>query len=625
VPVQLVPLLLLPGDSSSFTWPLLGLSAVLHSKFPRINALLGPGGAGLINMALAATLINPDGPLAAVMNASELLAESSGSSGSSGSSAGPARQQLQAVLAAAEAVHPHAVSMQLAERLLNALWAVLSGSVLSTATSSGSMGAVTTTVSSAASVSTPEGAAAAWQQVAVQLLQGVDTDVAIKLLTGFAHKQQGNWEAQLRAIAVAATLQDQDHSSKQLLPQLLAQVCAGNKYPPLSFLSLLLHHTAVQLSGDDTAAVLSTALAQLTANYATDLAALQECGAGAADSGYGSSRGQWGDVGVTGEFDSWGLDALSGVEELFAGQGFADSSSGPQYRSTSSFYNSSSTTTSASNSDSSGSSSSRSFQPRIKLSSVPASSIGLVEALVKGACARGHGAEAVQFMTEVLAVTHNRNRLQQDIAAAGELPSGPVLVVEEDQEQQLLQLAVLAVNCCLDSSKEDVVAPSAIGSSQVEGGAPGLTAVKLQAVLPELLQLLADRGHYVCSNEVVTAVCRALAGQYGSRAAGGSAGSAAVSPQLVGRVLTSAADGVRRSEGVLSAAKPVGAVFLTAAAEGLFSEVGLSVPQCLVLLGAVAAYLPERLALQVVAAAAGRLHSVMPQAVSIVRQVARKE
>jgi hypothetical protein len=47
------------------------------------------------------------------------------------------------------------------------------------------------------------------------------------------------------------------------------------------------------------------------------------------------------------------------------------------------------------------------------------------------------------------------------------------------------------------------------------------------------------------------------------------------------------------------------------------------VQQCLVLLSALAPAVPEKLALQLVAAGAGRLHSVMPQAVSIVRQAAR--
>jgi hypothetical protein len=94
---------------------------------------------------------------------------------------------------------------------------------------------------------------------------------------------------------------------------------------------------------------------------------------------------------------------------------------------------------------------------------------------------------------------------------------------------------------------------------------------------------------------------------------------------LVGQVLTSAAEGVRECEGgVLSAARPAGGLLLATAAEGLFGDVRVSVPQCLVLLAAVAAHVPEKLGLQLVAAAAGRLHSVTPQAVSIVRQVARK-
>lgn len=87
-------------------------------------------------------------------------------------------------------------------------------------------------------------------------------------------------------------------------------------------------------------------------------------------------------------------------------------------------------------------------------------------------------------------------------------------------------------------------------------------------------------------------------------------------------MLVSAAAGVKKSEGVLSAAKPAGGLFLATAADALFGDSRLSVEQCLVLLAAVAAHLPERLGLQIVAAAAGRLHSVMPPAVSVVRQVA---
>lgn len=638
---QLVPLLLLPADSSSYTWPLLGLSAVLHTKFPRMHSLSGgsASGASLTNMALAATFVNPDGPLAAVMRASELLAASSGAAEGrcdGGSSRGVVDDEgdgLLAALTAAEAVHPHAVAMQLAERLLNALWAVLTGN----ATNSNNSASTT----SAAAVSTPEGASAAWQEIATALLWGVSAESGLKLLGGFAHRQQGNWEAQLRAVAVAAALQQpqqglggqdvsrglvgRDEGARaNLLSGVLAQVCAGNNYPPLAFLSLLLNHTVVPLSSSNTAAVLEAALGQVVSTYGTTVGdkggqqgdnTYSSTSSGGGVGGSGSSggankkEGLWGGgVGTTGEFDSWGFDATLLADQGFADalQGFSSSSGGPQYRSTSGF--------------GANSSNGSNGWSRAKLSAVPANVISQVNSLVKGACARGHAAAAVSFLTQLLqlsrSTTSNTALVQQQSA---------VLVLDSTQEQQLLQQVVLAVDkaCCSGAGGDASCTTTT-------------TAAQLSDCMCTLLAVLADRGHLTCINQVVAVVCEALAAQHAQHntSISSTTGVGQVSPALVGLVLTAAAEGVRRSEGgVLSAAKPAGARFLATAAESLFGGGGvgvgggvkLSVEQCLVVLSAVCAHLPERLGLQIVAAAAGRLHSVMPQAVSIVRQVAVKD
>jgi hypothetical protein len=597
-------------------------------------------------MALAATLVNPDGPLAAVMHASQLLTDEStglgfadsSSSGSGTSSGGPDKRDLLAALAAAEAVHPHAVAMQLAERLLNALWAVLTGSILTSSSSSSSSSG------SIGGVGTPEGAAAAWQQVATQLLLGVDGATAVKLLGAFAHRQQGNWEAQLRPLAVAAALQgsgcscdrgghhqQQQQQQRQLLSELLGEVCAANSHPPLSFLSLLLHNAEVPLSSSDTTAVLTAALDQLTASYSTQL---RNVGAGSISSNgsaIGSGTGMWGQVGVTGEFDSWGFDALAGAQGLLGDQGLGealqgfDSSFGPRYQGTSSFYNG------GSNSSGYGGG----FSARAKLSAVPGSVIRLVGSLVEGACSRGHAAEAVLFLTQVVQLSH-KSTISVKAAAAVGSAARVVLVVDGEQEQQLLQLAVMAVSSSLGEAGEGRGQETASQTAAAAAAAASATAAgcgHMPRALRCLLDVLGDRGHLSCVNELVTLVCQSLAGQYmqhagvystprAAAADTSSSSSSWVGPGEVGQMLVSAAAGVRKSEGVLSAAKPAGGLFLATAADALFGDSRLSVEQCLVLLAAVAAHLPERLGLQIVAAAAGRLHSVMPQAVSVVRQVA---
>jgi hypothetical protein len=488
--------------------------------------------------------------------------------------------------------------MQLAARLLDALWAVLTNNHPASAGSTDT---------------TPAGAAAAWQQIAVHLLAGVEARTAVKLLSGFAHRQQGNWEAQLQALAVAAALDCQhtgsSSSNKQVLGELLGQVCDSNSYPPLSFLSLLLHTTDLPLSSSDTAAVLAAAFVQLTAHYGTQLPAVG-----------GRSGSVLGGVGVGGDFDSWGFDALAGAQGLWAGgdrglgealSGFG-SSEGPQYRATSSFA-----------AGSSSSSVGAAAAARSKLSPVPDSVLGLVGSIVRGACARGQGqaVEAVAFLSRVLGVSHSVGTDGSLRAGAGvqEGEAGRVLVLSRDQEQQLLQLVLLAVDSSLDSRDQSVA--QAAAAAAVGGGCE-----RAAGVLLELVGVLGHRGHLGSLNAVVSAVCKAYAGQYTSTpgAAARAAGSW-VTAEVVGQLLVVAAEGVRKAEGgVLSAAKPGGGLFLATAADALVGDSRLLVEQCLVLLSAVAAAMPDRLALQVVAAAAGRLHSVMPQAVAVVRQVARK-
>jgi hypothetical protein len=582
-------------------------------------------------MALAATLVNPDGPLAAVMNASELLADAEAHS-SGGSSSGRVKRELLAALAAAEAVHPHAVAMQLAERLLNALWAVLTGSVAGI--DHGSSSSMAGVPAAAGGVGTPEGAAAAWEQITTQLLSGVNSRTAVKLLAGFAHRQQGTWEAQLQALAVAAAMQQHSptsSSNSNLLPELLEEVCASNNYPPVSFLSLLLHTAAVPLAPGDTAAVLAAALSQLTAAYGT---ALPAAGTFSSSNSSTSVRGLQDGVGTSGEFDSWGFDALAGVQGLLGDQGLGEalqgfgssSSSGPQYQPTSSFKSGG-----GSSSSSGGGGNISGFAAVPKLSAVPASVLSLIDALVKGACARGHSAEVLSFLTQVLQLTLSRTAgLQQNQQAAmtvGGLQG--VLVVDRDQEQQLLQLVALAVdNSCSSSSGSGGVYEAAEGRMQgitsSSSTAASATAARMSSVLTDLVTVLASKGHLGCVNQVVTSVCTALAQQfiqYSSASGAYHSSSRWVSAEVVGQVLTSAAERVRMSEGVLSAAKPAGAVFLATAADALFGDRAVSVERCLVVLAAVAGHMPVKLGLQVVAAAAGRLHSVMPQAVAVVRQV----
>jgi hypothetical protein len=243
----------------------------------------------------------------------------------------------------------------------------------------------------------------------------------------------------------------------------------------------------------------------------------------------------------------------------------------------------------------------------------------------------------VLFLTQVVQLSH-KSTISVKAAAAVGSAARVVLVVDGEQEQQLLQLAVMAVSSSLGKAGEGRGQETASQTAAAAAAAASATAAgcgHMPRALRCLLDVLGDRGHLSCVNELVTLVCQSLAGQYMQHAgvystpmaaaadtSSSSSSSSWVGPGEVGQMLVSAAAGVRKSEGVLSAAKPAGGLFLATAADALFGDSRLSVEQCLVLLAAVAAHLPERLGLQIVAAAAGRLHSVMPQAVSVVRQVA---
>jgi hypothetical protein len=244
----------------------------------------------------------------------------------------------------------------------------------------------------------------------------------------------------------------------------------------------------------------------------------------------------------------------------------------------------------------------------------------------------------VLFLTQVVQLSH-KSTISVKAAAAVGSAARVVLVVDGEQEQQLLQLAVMAVSSSLGKAGEGRGQETASQTAAAAAAAAAASATAagcghMPRALRCLLDVLGDRGHLSCVNELVTLVCQSLAGQYMQHAGvystpraaaadtSSSNSSSWVGPGAVGQVLVSAAAGVRKSEGVLSAARPAGGLFLATAADALFGDSRLSVEQCLVLLAAVAAHLPERLGLQIVAAAAGRLHSVMPQAVSVVRQVA---
>jgi hypothetical protein len=563
-----------------------------------------------VNLALAAALSNAavDGPLAALLRAADLLAHGGGSS--SGVVA-EGDGDLDAALIAAEGVDPWAVSMQLSQRVINSLWEALMGSTVSTPGSS----------SSGASISTPEGAAAAWQAIVTDLLAGTKSDVALQLLFGFVNTQEG-WEAGLRALAVAAALQRKSGSTALLQP-LSARVCKRNRHPALAFLVLLLQQQAVQLAPGDTAVVLGEALQQLLAYYGTlaaDLADISapDTAASSSSSSEGSAAGWLGlqGAGSGGEFDAWGFDALFRDLDVFGNS----ESAGPRYRSSSPF---------AAGSDTSRAGETAKQQQQQQCEAVAKVVVDQVESLLKAAVARGHAVEAGDFVMQLLGVT---------VCSEGQLPAAAVvggkaatdssdargnqlvLVVSEKQQGQLL---TLAADCC-------TAALASCGSSGSDEAAAA--AAVMPAVLPAVLAALAASGQVSSCIDLAAAVCGSYCrsrmahltiGRHNgimssSTADNSSAAAHFVTAELVGEAITAAAAAVATVEGSVSAAKPWGSALLAGASRALFAA-DLPVEQCLVLLAAVAAYVEERLALQLVAASAGKLHSVMPQAVAVAR------
>jgi hypothetical protein len=341
-----------------------------------------------------------------------------------------------------------------------------------------------------------------------------------------------------------------------------------------------MQHHAVRFSAADTRTVLDAALQQLVSSHGS-----QQLGSSS------SSMGAF-MVGSDGDFDSWGFDAMSlGMLDVSralesSSTGSSSDSEGPQYRSGSRFGISISSGTAA-----------------IRPAPLPASAVASVVTLVQGACAREQPAEAAVFVLHLL-------RLARSFGPEGD---AQVLVLEKQAQQQLLGLAG---NSCLML----LATPQA---ARAGGDGDGEAAALAQ--LPELVRALAGSGSMERCNKLVAAVCAELAAtQAWAPAAAPCGDPRGRAFEFVGSVLSAAADGVRRREGVFSAAKPGGASLLAAAAGSLFGP-PLTVEQSLVLLSGVAAATPQRLGLQLVAAAAGRLHSVMPQAVTIVRAAPQAE
>jgi hypothetical protein len=616
-----VPLLL--QCSSSNTWPLLALNAVLHAKHPALPKTLG-GNFSAVNLALAASLssTSADGPLAALLQAAELI------SAPNNSSSGAAAADLDAALIAAEAVDPWAASMQLSQRVINSLWeALLAGRTVSTAAGSSSS-------SSSVGINTPEGAAAAWQAIVTDLLAGAKPDVALQLLTGFVNSPDG-WEAGLRALAVAAALQRQSSSSSTaLLQPLLARVCKRNRHPALAFLVLLLQQQQVQLAPGDTATVLDEALQQLLAYYgtlATDLpvAAGYSTAGAAADpnsSSEGSLAGWLGlqSAGAGGEIDAWGFDALFSDLDVF---GDASAAAGPQYKSSSSLFAAGGKSEAAQQQQ----------QQQVAMSQV---ALGHVESLVKAAVAWGHAVAAADFVMQMLALSVVADAAPAAAAgmAAGDDYAGSsaqlVFVVSQEQQDRLL---ALAADCCIAALADDSRFGTTTSNDEKAGAAAAAVA---PAVLPSLLAALAAAGQVSSCIGVAVAVCRSYRRNYmanivtGRHHASMSRGSIAantteaatddhiVTARIVGEAITAAAAAVVAAEGSVSAVKPQGSALLAGVSGALFAA-DVPVEQCLVLLAAVAAWVGERLALQLVAASAAKLHSVMPQAVAVVRSSRR--
>jgi hypothetical protein len=621
--MQVVPLLL--QYSSSNTWPLLALNAVLHAKHPALPKTLR-GDFTAVNLALAASLssVPADGPLAVLQQAAELISAPNSSS----SSSGVAAADLDAALVVAEAVDPWAVSMQLTQRVINSLWEALTGSTVSTAAGGSSSSG------SSVRINTPEGAAAAWQVIVTDLLSGCKPDVALQLLSGFVNSQDG-WEAGLRALAVAAALQrdiSSSSSSTALLQPLLARVCKRNRYPALAFLVLLLQQRQVQLAPGDTAVVLDEALQQLLAYYGTlttDLAGA------AAEPNSSSSRGTEGSLagwlglqsaGAGCEIDAWGFDALFRDLDVF---GDASAEAGPQYKIRSSLF------TAVGKSEVP--QQQQQQQQQVAMSQVV---LGHVESLVKAAVARGHAVAAADFVMQMLALSVTVDAapaaavgLAAESAESAGSGAQLVFVVSKEQQDRLL---VLAADCCIAALADGGRFSKPTSNDEEASGA----AAAVPAVLPSLLAALAAAGQVSSCIDLAVAVCGSYSRSFranivtgrhsasmsrGSAAANTSAAAAddnAVTARVVGEAITAAAAAVVSAEGSVSAAKPQGSALLAGVSGALFAA-DVPVEQCLVLLAAVAVWVEERLALQLVAASAAKLHSVMPQAVAVVRSSRR--
>jgi hypothetical protein len=620
--MQVVPLLL--QYSSSNTWPLLALNAVLHAKHPALPKTLR-GDFTAVNLALAASLssVPADGPLAVLQQAAELISAPNSSS----SSSGVAAADLDAALVVAEAVDPWAVSMQLTQRVINSLWEALTGSTVSTAAGGSSSSG------SSVRINTPEGAAAAWQVIVTDLLSGCKPDVALQLLSGFVNSQDG-WEAGLRALAVAAALQrdisSSSSSSTALLQPLLARVCKRNRHPALAFLVLLLQQRQVQLAPGDTAVVLDEALQQLLAYYGTlttDLAgAAAEPNSSSSSGTEGSLAGWLGlqSAGAGGEIDAWGFDALFRDLDVF---GDASVEAGPQHKIRSSLF------TAVGKSEVP----QQQQQQQVAMSQVV---LGHVESLVKAAVARGHAVAAADFVMQMLALSVTVDAapaaavgLAAESAESARSGAQLVFVVSKEQQDRLL---VLAADCCIAALADGGRFSKPTSNDEEASGA----AAAVPAVLPSLLAALAAAGQVSSCIDLAVAVCGSYSRSFrenivtgrhsasmsrGSTAANTSAAAAddnAVTARVVGEAITAAAAAVVSAEGSVSAAKPQGSALLAGVSGALFAA-DVPVEQCLVLLAAVAVWVEERLALQLVVASAAKLHSVMPQAVAVVRSSRR--
>jgi hypothetical protein len=685
----------------------------VHSKHPAIGKTLD---ASSLNLALQVTLQDPEGPLATLMDAARCIAVSQASPCGLD---GIQQQQQQGLscldesLAAAEGVDPWAVAMQLLYRLITALWEVLMSSSGGGGISSIDRrpdaalpaAAPDAAASSAGLLVSAEAAADAWQAVVTDLLSGCsECDIPLRLLDDFA-RRQGSWEAELRALAVAAALQQQQQCQtnlktvpatrfgsvaaggppSSLFQRLLLEACRRQQLPPVSFLVVLVQSKQVPLGPSDTAVVLQQAVQQLLSSFAApagpddneaSTGAAVWTGGGFKNDVTGSDDiNQSSSLSCTPGLDAWGFGALFSDLDLFdEGNGKNGSSSvlgastspfppagGPRYISTTSYI------TMADESEAkippsrvavttngrSGTGTGNIEGPPTE--AMTAAVMMQVKALVEGTLQRGHAMEALDFVMHIiLLVRPLEQQLQQQsglgnggsaAAATSSSTTAATRTVRAANlamhDSQVHQLLALAADSCIGALTNAAVAfpdaSSASSSSCSSTGAVGAGMyLSSKEMMPDVLldlvaALVADCHVHKCC-EVAVAVCSALRQQHivpkaadaesGSSASsepGPAAGHGAVTADIAGNVLTAAAAAVGEVEGSVSAVKPLASQLLSDASDALFA--GLAVEQRLVLLAEVARYLPQRLGLQLVAASAGKLHSVMPQAVAIVRSV----